>query len=212
MAEAYKNIDEVLAAARTTLQVAEHGYEDFTQGGSESRRTAGLWNTLTWGRSVTIVLQHMRTFGPERFNAWYEPKQAEMRANPTFRYLAELRNQVVKEGSHGGTTGSMFIERATLGELMPQGPEPAGTVGRFVSDNLGGSGWFVQRADGTREKVYAALPLPPGVQARVSAHFASPTMEKGLAPPDAPVDQVLRDYLNYLSGLVEEAVIVFGHK
>jgi hypothetical protein len=210
--KAHKNIGDVLAGARTTLQTAEHGYEDFTQGSSESRKTAGLWNVLNWGRSVSIVLQHIRTFEPVAFDEWYAPKEAEMRADSNFQYLKELRNQVTKEGAPVPTTGSMYIESATGADLMPQGPAPAGTVGTFVGDNLGGSGWVVRLPDGTEDKVYASLPLPQGVRATLWANFASPTVEKRLDPPTERVDHVLRDYLDYLGRLVAEASERFGHK
>lgn len=212
MAEAYQNVEQVLAAARATLQTAEHGYEDFVGGHSSSRRTAGLWNVVNWGRSVSIVLQHVRTFDRDRFNEWYAPKEAEMRANTDFQYLKELRNQVNKEGSAGSTTGSMYIESASLAELMPQGPPPPGATDTFVGDNLGGSGWTIRRPDGTEDKVYAALPLPPGVRASLSARFASPTTEKELPPPSGPVDRLFRTYLDYLGDLVREAEAEFGHK
>ncbi len=206
----YTSANEVLTEARMTLETARLGLDDFLHGVTEARRTAGLRNVIVWGRSVTNVLQNLRTIiGKQAFDSWYEPKQIEMRAEPTFKYIYELRSQVLKEGTHGQTTSGVDIRSMNTLDIA-RAPKPPGAESFFMGDALGGNGWFIRRPDGTREKYYAALPTT--VDATTWAKFASNTTEKGLEPPDDTIEAIFNKYLSYLSSLVEEAAEVFGQK
>jgi len=206
----YTSANEVLTEARMTLETARLGLDDFLHGDTEARRTAGLRNVIVWGRSVTNVLQNLRSvIGKQAFNSWYEPKQIEMQADQTFKYIYELRSQVLKEGTHGRTTGGAHIGSLNT-EDIAKVPKPPGAEGYFIGDALGGSGWTIRRPDGTLEKYYAALPA--SVDATMWANFASNTTEKGLKPPDETIEAMFMKYLSYLSALVEEAAEVFGQR
>ena len=206
----YTSANEVLTEARRTLETARLGLDDFLRGDTEARRTAGLRNVIVWGRSVTNVLQNLRTvIEKQAFDSWYEPKQIEMRAEPMFKYLYELRSQVLKEGTHGWTTGSVDIRSMNTQDIA-KAPKLPGAEGYFMGDALGGSGWIIRRPDGTREKYYAALPAT--VDATTWAKFASNTTEKDLEPPDDTIEAMFKKYLSYLSSLVEEAAEVFGQR
>jgi hypothetical protein len=204
----YTNVNEVLTEARRTLETARLGLDDFLHGNTEMRRMAGLRNVIVFGRSVTNVLQNLRTVtGQQAFDSWYEPKQNEMRENPTFKYLYELRNQILKEGTHGSTTGGVHVKSLNTRDIFNV-PKPPGAGGFFMGDELGGSGWLIRQPDGTQEKYYAAL--PSNVDATIWANFASNTTEKGLEPPDDTIEEIFKMYLSYLSSLVDEAAEVFG--
>ncbi|TOC21281.1 hypothetical protein CGJ88_25700, partial [Vibrio parahaemolyticus] len=66
-------IREVLVRTEQTLETAKHGFDDLVSS-NKTRRFTGLRNLIVFGRSVTFVLQNLRTaVGKERFDAWYEP-------------------------------------------------------------------------------------------------------------------------------------------
>ena len=53
-----------------------------------------------FGRAVTNVLQHLRSFDPYdegAFDRWYEPWVTEMRTDPLLRYFYELRSAFLKD-------------------------------------------------------------------------------------------------------------------
>ncbi len=206
----YTSANEVLTEARRTLETARLGLDDFLRGDTEARRTAGLRNVIVWGRSVTNVLQNLRTvIGRQAFDSWYQPKQIEMDAEPTFKYIYELRSQVLKEGTHGRTTGGVDIRSMNMRDIA-KAPNPPSAGSYFMGDALGGSGWFIRRPNGTPEKYYAALPVT--VDGTTWAKFISNTAEKDLEPPDDTIEAMFKKYLSYLSSLVEEAAEVFGQR
>ncbi len=206
----YASANEVLTETRRTLETARLGLDDFLHGDTETRRMAGLRNVIVWGRSVTNVLQNLRAvISRQAFDSWYGPKQIEMRDDPTFKYLYELRSQILKEGTHGQTAGSVHI-RSMNGLDIARAHKPPGAESFFMGDALGGSGWYIRRPDGTQEKYYAALPAT--VDATVWANFASNTTEKGLEPPVDTIEAMFKKYLSFLSSLVEEAAEVFGQR
>jgi len=148
----------VLREAKVTHETAKLGLEDFLHGQTPGRRIAGLRNVVVWGRAVTNVLQNIRTFDRERFETWYAPHQAAMREKTDFKYLVDLRSQVLKEGVLGGISSSLHIEEFNTNQLRDLPPAPPGAGGFFIGDQLGGSGWIVKLADGTEERYYLELP------------------------------------------------------
>lgn len=203
----HDSLASVLREAQTTLETAELGLEDFLQGNRPARRIAGLRNAIVFGRAVTNVLQNIKTFERDNFDQWYAPHQREMRENVDFKYLVELRNQVLKEGVLGSTSGSLMIDYFDSSQLK-QLRRPAGGKAFFMGDRLGGSGWEVELADGSTETYY--VDLPTSWQVKAGSHFVDVTTQLGLEPPKTPIDQLLTNYLNYLSRLVAEARRMFG--
>jgi hypothetical protein len=160
---------------------------------------------------VTNVLQNIRSFDRERFDKWYEPYRIEMENNATFKYLYQLRSQVLKQGTVGRTTGSMYIERLGPAEFARlQRNPPPNARGFFMGDELGGSGWIVELPDGSTETYY--VEIPGDIRVTISSQFADATQEMGLPPPEKPIDSILRDYVEYLTGLVAAARKEFQSK
>jgi hypothetical protein len=184
------------------LDTARVGLDDFIHAATPARRLAGLRNAVVWGRAVTNVLQNIKTFDRERFARWYEPRQAVLRENADFKYLYELRSQLLKEGVLGRISGSMHIEHFNTNQLAELHPPP-GARGFFLGDRLGGSGWEVALGDGTVETYY--IELPTTWKIKTAAHFADVTTELGLPPPAKPIDRLLAEYLDHLSGLIRDA-------
>ena len=108
--------------------MAALGLEDFQQGTTPARRLAGIRNAVVWGRAVTNVLEHIRTFERDAFNAWYAPRSAALQARPDFKYLYELRSQILKEGLPLGTAGSAYIGHLNTADLA-QMAKPANARG-----------------------------------------------------------------------------------
>jgi hypothetical protein len=198
----HKDIGGVLTEADATLQAARLGLDDFLHGATPSRRLAGLRNVIVWGRAVTNVLQSIKTFDREHFENWYAPHQTAMRDNPNFRYLYNLRSQILKEGVLGGISGSLYIDYFNTSQI-DELPRPPGASSFFLGDRLGGSGWIIKLADGTEETYYAELPTHWRMKAE--AHFVDVTTQLGLEPPTKPIDELLTEYLDYLMDLVKDA-------
>jgi len=200
----YKRPAEVVDAAQATLDATELGRQDFMGGDRPARRIAGLRNVVVWGRAVTNVLQNLRTFDRGRFDTWYEPYRVGMEHNPTFQYLYQLRTQVLKHGTLGGTKTSMHIEQLGPAEFARlQSNPPPNARGFFIGDTLGGSGWIVALPDGSEERYY--VDIPGDIRVTVSTQFADATHDMGIPPPLKPIDQVLGEYVDYLSELVAAA-------
>jgi hypothetical protein len=53
-----------------------------------SQKKAHFANIVIWGRTVTFVLQNLRSvIGEQEFNSWYEPIQAIMKADELLKFL-----------------------------------------------------------------------------------------------------------------------------
>jgi len=130
-----------------------------------------------------------------------------MRAEPMFKYLYELRSQILKEGTHGQTTSGVYISSMNPREIAKI-PRPPGAESFFMGDALGGSGWSIRQPDGTEKKYYVTLPAT--INTTTWANFTSYIIEKSLEPPTDTIEVIFKKYLSYLSSLVEEATEVFS--
>jgi hypothetical protein len=206
----HRDVNDVLKAAEATLDLAQLGLEDFLRGDRPRRKKAGLINVITFGRSVTFVLQNIRTFEPDAFNRWYEPRQAEMKADPHFQYLKDLRTQLLHEGVLGQIKASVAIDRVTTEDFEKemQNPPP-GAIGFGAGDEFGAAGWLVRKPDGSLEKFY--VEFPTNLRLTAFSQFSQATTQLGIAPPDEPIDRLLGEYVGYLTGLVKDAQREFGH-
>ena len=203
----HRNVRAVLDDASATLDTARLGVEDFRRGDRPGRRLAGLRNAVVFGRAVTNAVQNIRRFEREGFERWYGPRQAALRENTDFKYLVELRNQILKEGVLGSTSASMMIEDFNTNQLAELPTPPAGAKSFFMGDHLGGSGWEVDLADGTKERYY--IELPTTWKIRTEAHFTDVTTSLGLPPPKKPIDHLLVEYMDQLTDLIAAARLEF---
>lgn len=131
----------------------------------------GLWNVAVFGRSVTFVLQTLRSaVGGETFDRWYLPQVEKMQSDALFVYFRDLRNEILKEGGPAATA-SIYIEHLELDDLQSlMANPPPGATEFFVGDSLGGSGWVVAMPDGSTEKFYVRLPA--SVQMETTFHLS----------------------------------------
>lgn len=199
---------DVLRKARKVFDTAKLGLADL-QGNDPARRIPGLHNLIAFGRATTFVLQNLRTIDETAFDAWYEPYQTEMRADPLMRYFNKLRTELEKEG--GADTGvSMQIGYLNFDDLAPLlADAPAGAQGFFMGDTSGGSGWNVLLPDGSPAKYY--VQLPESIQIDTTLQLADPPSEHlGNKVEDQSAPGLARLYLVYIERLLAEAEGRFG--
>jgi hypothetical protein len=196
--------DDILQAVTETLRTAERGLSDFLDTGDPNGRLPGLRNLIVFGRSVTNVLQNLRTPVGPAFDEWYSPIQEEMGKDELLKYFYRLRSEILKQGSLPIGGSSVYIEHLDSRELQPlmRNP-PLGARGFFIGDQLGGSGWEVALSDGTIEKYYVAL--PGDLQVTMRLHFADPPTTHGGQPlADTSIEALAEHYVEYLRRLVRE--------
>ena len=160
-------------------------------------------NVIVHGRSVTFVLQQLRS-RVHGFDAWYEPWQQEMKEDALLRYFVDVRNDILKKGdTHAGA--NLYIRSLSTDQI---GPSPEGAKSLFIGDHLGGIGWDVDRGDGTAGKVYWKLPREVG---EVWYTFRdAPLIHLGKDITGLSAAHLLDLYLKYLARLVGEARRTFG--
>ncbi len=201
MANSEKDIQEVFARVHDTLDTARRGLEDLLDP-TRHRRMSGLRNLIVFGRSVTFVLQNLRTVVPAgNFDTWYEPQQQSLKADPLMRYFVDARNELEKQGRLSVATSTQ-IHSFSTDDVKKFGRPPVGAKGFFIGDQLGGTGWEVELKDGSTEKYYVDLPASIG---EVSQHFAN---LPDSIPPElmgATVEDLAKMYIGRLADLVSAA-------
>jgi hypothetical protein len=81
-------VREILQRVKDTLETAKQGLIDLKDP-TRMRRLTGLRNLITFGRSVTFVVQNLRGVDGLDFDSWYGPVQAEMKSDPLMRYFVD---------------------------------------------------------------------------------------------------------------------------
>jgi hypothetical protein len=199
---------DVLSKVREILATAKRGLDDLT-GRDPTRKTSGLHNVAVFGRSVTLVLQNLRSVNRSAFDAWYEPRVQTMAKEPLFTYFRELRNTILKQGPPN-PSNRVYIGSFNTDDLKKI-PAPPGASAFFIGDQLGGSGWEVELPDGSVEKFYIELPGHMGVKA--SWHLPDPPSEfEGKPITDTSIENLSRLYVGALTKLVQDAESEFGQR
>lgn len=208
MAEATSAAD-VLGKTRQMLDTTQLGLNDLKTWDA-SRRPTGLLNVATFGRSVTLVLQNMRTIDRAGFDAWYAPYLKEMADDPLLQYFKNLRNEILKEGPPQMGTRGMSLGHFDS-DMMREYEKhmPPGAEGFFVGDAWGGTGWAVSLPDGTHQPYYVEPLEGMGLKTWVNMPNA-PTEHLGKPLPDQDVVTLCTAYVEYLTRVVEAAEAHFG--
>ena len=171
------------------------------------------------GRSITNILQNLRS-KVNNFDDWYQDKENEMRNDPLLRFFYQLRTETLKRGvdkiggvqvkpqpnssiqiNQKGFTVTTVLENGEVRKILH--PKPDNTVGTFMGDQNGGSGFVVKMPDGREKKHYVFI--PPDA-ADISVFFKDPPkehMDKELNNSNPRV--LCRLYYGYLKHLCNEA-------
>ncbi|MDI3202790.1 hypothetical protein [Pseudomonas shahriarae] len=188
---AIKRAEQVLNTAYFGLKVLKSG--------DPSERSAGLRNVLVFGRSVTFVIQNLRSIvGESRFNNWYAPLQDQMRADPLMRYFVDARNNLEKQGRLDVAV-SGTINGFNSRDLEKLEKPPFESTSFFMGDETGGSGWQVDLGGGESVKYYISIPKSIG-EFRQVFHSLPDNIPQELR--DLSTDKLCAIYLDKLSNLL----------
>jgi len=198
-------ISEILQRSRQVLATARHGLD--TARREPAHRVAGLHNAIVFGRSVTFVLQNLRSIEPD-FDEWYEEHAAGMRQDPLMRFFVDLRNKIEKQGLMPTQGYAHVKEFEYPKDLAKLGPRPPGAMGFFIGDELGGSGWVIRIAEGAAEKLYVEFPAEVGKAGL--AFTSAPGLAAGAAPSEADALRLTEEYLARVERILALAEGRFG--
>ena len=84
----------VATRAGTMLRMVRQGLRDMGERG-EDRMLFGFLGVVVFGRSMTLVMQNLKSFDEKAFNEWYTPFQDEMKGDPLLLYFKDLRTRVI---------------------------------------------------------------------------------------------------------------------
>jgi hypothetical protein len=192
-------IRAILQRVDDTLKTAWHGFEDVVAT-DRNRRFTGIRNVIVFGRSVTFVLQNLKSHA-DGFEEWYQAEATALAADPLMRYFVEARNQIEKQGKLN-VASSMHLRSFSTGDMSKFGPPPRGATSFFIGDQLGGTGWEIALGEGQTAKYYVQLPTSVG---EVSQHFLDFPAAKAPELAGRSVDDLCELYLERLVALVQRA-------
>ena len=87
---------QTITRAGTMLRMVKQGLRDM-QEADQDRILLGFLGVVVFGRSVTLVMQNLRTHGRHEFDTWYSPWQEEMQRDALLRYFSDLRTKVIHQ-------------------------------------------------------------------------------------------------------------------
>jgi hypothetical protein len=200
MSDKLKEIEAVIRRAEETLQTAKHGYDDLI-GQNKKRSFTGLRNLIVFGRSVTWVLQNLRSVIGEDFDHWYLPEQEKLKNDPIMRYFVKARNELEKQGKLNVVTRAKL--HFSTEDIRKLGPPPPRAKAFFIGDQFGGSGWEVELPDGSKEKYYVELPVGMG---ELRQRFSNFTESGAPELNGKSVEELCEIYLERLEMLLDGAI------
>ena len=120
-------LDPTLVATRagTMLRMVQQGLRDMQETG-EDRILFGFLGVVVFGRTMTFVMQNLRTYDEKAFDDWYFPWADEMKRDPLMLYFSGLRTKVIHKnvpmislllagfGANMRPIGSITVEGLTL--------------------------------------------------------------------------------------------------
>lgn len=198
MANDPAKIDGILERAQTILGTARQGLADALEP-SRARRITGLHNVIVFGRSVSFIIQNLRS-AADGFDEWYAAEQAAMKADPLMRFMNDARTEILKTGVLNIGT-SMYITSAVLPPVPPE-PAPPGATSFFIGDELGGTGWIVPLEDGRVEKYYVDFPMK-GVT--IQQRFLDIPLDEFPELKGVSVDEAATRYVDQMASLLDRA-------
>lgn len=203
-----QQVEEILQRTEEALQCAELGLADVIARDPERFRI-GLKNVITFGRSITFVLQNLRTpLKPGEFDEWYAPHQAVMKNSPLMRHFTNLRNEIEKQGklNIGLAIKNLSISSTDMAKFEPR---PPGASSFFIGDQIGGSGWIVEHPNGSSDKYYVSLPKSMG---SVEVMFADNRASSAPELKDVSAQELCQRYIRAMRTVVELARERFAPK
>lgn len=196
---------QVLQRVEGVLSTAYLGLE-MMRDPSGRKKDAGLRNVLVFGRSVTFVLQNLRSI-ESSFDDWYDPHVAKMKADPIMQYFKDARNNLEKQGRIDVKTSATINALNDETMKLMQKTKPPGAKAMFIGDQLGGSGWEVELQGGETLRYYVELSVEIGV---VEQSFALPHSDKFKSLENKSTLELTEHFLGSLSEIVNDANRTFA--
>jgi hypothetical protein len=146
-----RSTTQILSDLQDTLDMALRSYNRLKTG-SQEERAVELKNFIINGRSVTFVLQNLKS-NEKDFEEWYKKYQDEMSSDPLLSYFNTCRVNIIHKGSF--RTGKIFhINNLCIPQDIPKikgNPQNAKSYSFFPCDELGRSGWVIELNDGAKD-------------------------------------------------------------
>lgn len=200
-----EEVAAVLKRAKETLDTAYYGLKLLTSG-DPKERSPGLRNVLVFSRSTTFVIQNLRSVvGGDQFDSWYTPHQEQMKSDPVMKYFVEARNNLEKQGRLDVGLNT-HIKSFSTPDMRKFGTPPAGAKSFFIGDEIGGTGWEVELANGETEKFYVALPESIGSVSQTFIGMPDTVPEELRS---LPVEQLSEMVLGNISAVLDDAFRTF---
>lgn len=193
----------ILEEAEYNLKAAYAGYKQYKSAEGEEK-LLGLRNAVSFGRSVTFVLQRLKGKVDDDFESWYTERQEVLKQDEVAQKMDDLRNRILKgaDGPEVSTYAKVnHLNTNDLYRIMPPWADSA-----FIGDQYGGSGFEVEQPDGSTEKFYVDFPEEIDVETGLFINGSSDQDMQEVA--DAEED--LRYYLKLLGEIVRDANDQFG--
>ncbi|GAB6688835.1 hypothetical protein BOVMAS28_11120 [Streptococcus uberis] len=141
---------------KETVRMFGFYYNKYFEANNENK-IIYLKNLITTGRSVTFVIQNFKNdIGIKEFNDWYSVWQDRMKNNEVMKPFVTMRNNIEKQGRIDKST--VFHINSYNSNDLHKLEKPTNTVGYFMCDEIGGSGWTVDLGGGETDKIYIDLP------------------------------------------------------
>jgi hypothetical protein len=203
--------ERIFSNTREMLAMAQAGLADAI-GPDPRRRRPGLMNLFTYGRSVTLTMQTMKSVDPS-FEEWWQPYQEKMANDPLMKYFNKSRTDILHEGELPTVNYTVIGQEGfvNLGEITQElnRHAPPNTVGTFLGDQLGGNGWQVRMADGSIQHVY--FELPEGLDIESGLQLPNPPKEHDDEPiTDTSIANLGRLYVETLTEIADKFIARFS--
>ena len=132
---------QTVTRAGTMLRMVRQGLRDM-QEADQDRILLGFLGVVVFGRSMTLVMQNLRSHDQEAFDSWYAPWQEEMKDDPLMRYFYVLRTMVIHQDAPaiGILLAGHGTKVAPIGSITIEGlPLPTRHLGQPINDTSMGN-------------------------------------------------------------------------
>ena len=127
---------QVVTRSGTMLRMVAQGLRDMKDA-DHDRILFGFLGVVVFGRSMTLVMQNLRTHDRAAFDVWYAPWQQEMKGDPLMKYFHDLRTKVVHQDapSIGIFLTSFGADAPPVGSIaIEELPLPHSHLGKSIGD------------------------------------------------------------------------------
>lgn len=182
--------------------------------GPTVNKTMNLANLLIWSRIVINETENLRSIDRTKFEKWYAPYRMNLFGihgsidpDPLLNYFIEARNELEHRGTLNVRRVTNIKHLTLPQDALKYGPPPPGAKSFFIGDELGGSGWIVESADGEKTKFYVEFSRDQ-VETSLLPH-THPAKHLGEDVKGKSIEELAEMYVRYLNRMVQSALSEF---